>query len=129
MDKIIIIVYIFFWFLSALICSIASLDLQEKKGYRDGSFFLGILLGVFYLIYSAGLPLAKDDCTITNKEKKLLKKTPNTINLVKTEGIDYVFCKKCGFPVYDDEQKCSNCGYPKDGFEKKETSSKSNKKD
>ena len=25
----------------------------------------------------------------------------------------YTKCKVCGYPIYDDEVKCSNCGAPK----------------
>ncbi len=42
------------------LCGFMSMSLQAQKGY-DGGFWIGFLLGVLGVIYSAGLPLKKDN--------------------------------------------------------------------
>ena len=90
-----------------IICGFLSLDLQVKKGY-DGGFWIGFLLGIIGLIYSAGLP-------DVNK-KKIKKQAKEIIIESEEDGKDfesYTICKNCGFQIFDDEKKCSNCGNPK----------------
>ena len=51
MTGFLIIVSIIVW----IVLGCLSCDLRSKKGY-DGGFLMGFLLGVFALIYNAGLP-------------------------------------------------------------------------
>lgn len=46
-----LVIILIFWIISGFL----SKDLQRKKGY-NGGFWIGFLLGIFSLIYSAGLP-------------------------------------------------------------------------
>ena len=91
-----------------IICGFLSMDLQQKKGYNSG-FWIGFLLGIIGLIYSAGLP----DIT----KKKIIKQS-NKESVIEYEEInddveDIVICKKCGNQIFEDETKCSNCGEKK----------------
>ena len=100
-------IFVILWIISGFL----SLDLHKMKGY-DGGFFLGFLLGIIGLIYSAGLPdraqkeIVKDNKT--NKIKVVVK--DEEISQEEDNDDNYILCKKCGFPIYEDETKCSNCG-------------------
>lgn len=48
------------------------------------------------------------DKTITN-DKPISNNTKNSTNIV--ENNSYSICPKCGMQIFDDEDKCSNCGY------------------
>ena len=131
-----VIITLIVWGVISIVIAFWSLDLQERKGYTNGLFINAFLatffFGLAHLIYSAGLPLAQNDSTLTSEDKKILKERSSKAlkdSLTAKEDVDYIYCKRCGFIVFNNEKKCSNCNYPKDGFEKKETSSKSNKKD
>ncbi len=98
-----IVAFIFYW----IICACLTMELYSKNGY-DGGFWIGFLLGIIGLIYSAGLP------DISKNEKEKFK------DLTKEQSnASYIFCNKCGFPIYEDENKCSNCGYKKENDDKK----------
>ena len=51
------------------------------------------------------------DKTITN-DKPISNNTKNSNNIV--ENNSYSICPKCGMQIFDDEDKCSNCGYVSD---------------
>ena len=94
-------IYIIACVVIGIILGLLSDDLQTKKGYdKNPGFILGFFLGIIGLIYSAGLPINK-------KEKNKEISAP-----IKPKNNEYKFCKKCGFPVYSDETKCSNCNTP-----------------
>ena len=83
----------------------------EKKGYDDGFFAWAFLFGTLYLIYSAGLPLKKDDYEITINNS-------NNEDLNHEESNYFTKCPKCGFPVYKDEKCCSYCKNPNNQYKK-----------
>ena len=102
-----IIFIIIFWIISGFL----SMDLQSKKGY-NGVFWLGFLLGIVGLVYSAGLPdISKKKTTKKSKEQDT-EKTEELTEEQANKG-KYILCPKCGFPIWEDEDQCSNCGYKK----------------
>ncbi len=107
---IVIIIVVFF----ATISGGLSKDLQQKKGY-DGGFWIGFLLGIFGLIYSAGLPDISKKKIIKRDNEQVIEKIEKKEILPKEEedNGNYIVCKCCGFPIYEDEKVCSNCGYEK----------------
>ena len=89
-----------FYLVDGIIFGFLCLDLNNKKGY-EGGFWLGFFFGLIALIYYACLP--------ENKEEKNNQQTE-----VDTESHQsFIYCKNCGFPIYEDEDKCSNCGNKK----------------
>ncbi len=115
----VILIYIIIWFISSFFITIPSLDLQERKGY-EGNFLFGLLFGIIYLIYSAGLPLKKDDCSDRKQTNKKENKKIKNISQIKSDENNnhYSLCPKCGFPTYTDEEICSNCGNPNNHYKK-----------
>ena len=111
-----IILSIIIYIVSSCIIANASLTLQEKKGYNDGFIAWAFLFGTLYLIYSAGLPLKKDDYELKyrNNKKANFKKT----NFDYEESDYYEKCAKCGYPVYEDETNCFHCGNPNKNYKK-----------
>lgn len=105
--RLVYVILLIFWG----VCGFLTLDLHRQKGY-EGGFFVGFLFGILGLIYSAGLP---------DRMQKVIKKK-NGAQVMEVEETerdeednDYNFtpCKNCGFPIYDDEKKCSKCGTEK----------------
>lgn len=93
-----------------IICGFLSRDLQIKKGY-DSGFWIGFVLGIFGLIYSAGLPVV--DKKRNNKNTKTGAASENKDNSSAVDYEEFAICKHCGFQIFADEDKCSNCGKPK----------------
>ncbi len=76
-----------------------SIRLQEKKGHYDGSLLLSLVLGFFYFIYSIALP--------TRDAQPPLEENAQQNN----QKEDVVFCPKCGNQIFDDQTRCSMCGW------------------
>ena len=92
-----------------IICGFLSRDLQIKKGY-DSGFWIGFILGIFGLIYSAGLPVVeKKKNTKHSKADSSISESDNLADNYE----EFTICKHCGFQIFADENKCSNCGKPK----------------
>ena len=87
------------------------MDLQHRKGYTGG-FWIGFLLGIIGLIYSAGLPDVSKK-KITQKDKEQFIERADELPEEPGNGEEYELCENCGFPVYKDEERCSNCGHKK----------------
>ena len=77
-------------------------DLKNKKGYDDG-FWIGFFFGIIALIYCAGLPKNNTQEQPDNPEDDMLD----------VQGKDFIYCKHCGYPIYNDENECKNCGHKK----------------
>ncbi len=116
-----VVVCIFYW----IICACLTMELYRKKGY-DGGFWVGFFLGIIGLIYSAGLPdISKKENE--NDQKIIEKKIEKFKDLTKEQAnAPYIFCKNCGFPIYEDENECANCGYKKKKMMRKKIRIKSN---
>ena len=54
-----------------------------------------------------------DGVTSTELELKLLNVARASIQELLEDYEDYIICKNCGFQIFEDEEKCSNCGKPK----------------
>ena len=64
------------------------------------------------MIYSAGLPdIPKKK--ITQKDKEQFIERADELPEEPGNGEEYELCENCGFPVYKDEERCSNCGHKK----------------
>lgn len=84
MTGFLIIVSIIVW----IVLGCLSCDLRSKKGY-DGGFLMGFLLGVFALIYNAGLPdlyLKNQLTTIDNYIRSSTKKINASLETMKPDA-------------------------------------------
>ncbi len=87
------------------------MDLQHKKGY-NGGFWIGFLFGIIGLIYSAGLPDISKKKIIKKDNEQIIEQVEDLPEEQVNNG-KYILCKKCGFPIWEDEEQCSNCGWKK----------------
>ena len=101
-----------------------SKKIHEKKGY-EGGFWIGFLFGIIGLIYSAGLPdlsnkkdatqenefvSCEESCFPTDDECTEEQEIKLGVNDIDIDGNHFIYCEKCGFPIYNDEVECNNCG-------------------
>lgn len=102
------------WIILALaistICGFITLFVYNHKGY-DGGYFLGFLLGIIGVIIALCLP----GRNIKHKEEV---KTVQ-YNTIESEGENIRICKDCGNQLFDNENKCSNCGQEIENANKK----------
>ena len=99
-----------------VIIGFLTLNLHSLKGY-DGGFLVGLFLGIIGLLYSVGLPdVSRKKLTQDASGATIIDSvdngTDNDSNKDSEES-KYSICPECGFPVYDDETHCSNCGKEK----------------
>ena len=112
------VLYILLVFLTALIPGFLSQSLHEKKGY-EGGFAIGFWLGIFGLIYAAGLPCNTETQVDNNpyRPETQATNTPNNIpyntpTLYKDpNGEVIIICPSCGHRVSPDDAFCDKCGY------------------
>ena len=94
-----------------IISGFLSLELLNKKGYESG-FWIGFVFGILGLIYTAGLPDISKKRIVKKNKKQILENDEEELE-DNDKNEQYIYCENCGFSIWDDEKKCSNCGKSK----------------
>lgn len=114
-----IVVIIVLGIIGCFVCGFMSEDLHRRKGY-EGGFWLGFLLGIAGLVYSAGLPdirakkvtrnefgemivISEEDEAPAEEEQGTAADPAN--QPAKNE------CPNCFAKLSPDDQVCPNCGF------------------
>ena len=90
---------------NSIICALIFLVLGICMGLEPSTNGTMFAPAVFYYFIAKSILIDK---TITN-DKSISNNTNNII-----ENNNYSICPKCGMQIFDDEDKCSNCGYVSD---------------
>lgn len=93
---------------NSIICALIFLVLGICIGLTPSTNGTMFAPAVFYYFIAKSILIDK---TITN-DKSISNNTKNANNIV--ENNNYSICPKCGMQIFDDEDKCSNCGYVSD---------------
>ena len=103
---IILVFFILFWIISGIL----SMDLHDKKGY-SGGFLVGFLLGYIGLIYSVGLPDARNKKLITDENKETIIVSEDEDEKIEEVNMPQSNeCPNCLSKIEKDDTVCSNCG-------------------
>ena len=105
--------------IGCFVCGFMSEDLHRRKGY-EGGFWLGFLLGIAGLVYSAGLPDIRAKKVIRNEQGEIfLVPEENEASASEEQGTAADpanqpaknECPNCFAKLSPDDQVCPNCGF------------------